>query len=155
MLAVRKPTPGVLVQVVVLPPSTGDVQLMLPDAPEVGEAVTVYWRIEEQASGAVLAPPSVLLQPHVNVFTPLVTAVPVPELHSAAPDGATIEAGGVPQTALVPAGPILSVVAPMDPAMMESSSYARNVHVPLICAVESAVNVARRFVGVPLVVDVP
>ncbi len=134
MLAVRNPTPGVLVQVVVLPPLTGDVQLMLPDAPDVGVAVTVYWRIDEHAFAAVLVPPSVLLQPHVNVFTPLVTAVPVPELQSAAPEGATIEAGGVPQTALVPTTvpTILRVAELTVPVMITSTSCARNVQVPLI-----------------------
>ena len=98
MLAVLNPTPGVLVQVVVLPPLTGDVQPRLPDAPDAGEAVTVYWRIEEQALAAVLVPPLIPSHPHVYVFTPLVTAVPVPALQSAAPEGAMIEAGGVAHT---------------------------------------------------------
>jgi hypothetical protein len=122
------------VQLVVLPPLTGVVQLIEPVAPAAGVAVTVYWRIDEQAFAAVLVPPSVLLQPQVYVFTPLVTAVPVPELQSAAPEGATIEAGGVPQTALVPTTvpTILRVAEFTVPVMITSTSCARNVQVPLI-----------------------
>jgi hypothetical protein len=110
--------------------------------------------MDEHAFAAVLVPPSVLLQPQVNVFTPLVTAVPVPELQSAAPDGAMIEAGGVPQTALVPVPTILSVAELTVPVMIESVSYALSIQVPLICGVVSAAKVAKRLVGAPPAVEV-
>ena len=105
-------------QLVVPPPLTGVVQLIEPVAPAAGVAVTVYWRIDEQALAAVLVPPLAPLHPHVYVFTPLVTAVPVPELHSAAPEGATIEAGGVAQTPSVTASYVAvtvqsAVIAPV------------------------------------------
>ena len=76
MLTVLKPTEGVAVQALVVPPMTGVVQLIVPLVPAL--AVTVYCR---GALHVVLAPPPSTLQPQVKLLTPLVTVVGKPGLH--------------------------------------------------------------------------
>jgi hypothetical protein len=86
---------GVAVQVVVLPPFTGEPHESVPPLPAPGAfVVTVYCCTDEQAFAAVLVPPFAPLHPQVNVFVPDVTAVDVPALQRPAV-GAIVEAATV------------------------------------------------------------
>jgi hypothetical protein len=85
----------VAVQVLVLPPSTGELHDNVPPLPAPGAlAVTTYWRTDEQALAAVLVPPPEPLQPQVNVLVLEATAVGVPAVQSPAL-GAVVDAATV------------------------------------------------------------